>query len=154
MGVIKMRLLAGAALLAAAGLGACRQDHPLMAARTLPQASVSEIATSGPPRFLGQWAAAPSACATAPWTIGLTELKSTNALTCSLGRVTPTDAGYTVDAECTVGKASAPALLIFTMTSAAPHSLALQGGPLTEPISLVRCPAPIHAAAAAPGAQG
>ncbi len=135
--------------MAAAG---CHQRQTILAPASV-DTTPTPVAASGPARFIGRWAAAPTACGHEAWQIGAQQLRSPTTLACSLETVHATDAGYTVDGMCTVGKAVAPSSLVFTMSGADRRGgLTISGGPFDEPVGLVRCPEQVTAAA--PGSDG
>ena len=92
--------------------------------------------------FVGHWAATKTGCAREPWVFTAGGLSSPDVLSCTFGKINPTDAGYSVTAICAVGNAWAPGQLLFTMTGAgAARSLTMSGGPFSEPVALERCAA-------------
>ena len=142
-GVPTMRRPVLFALAAMTLLGACEQEHlpPIGASPAERAPALSAAAVAGPPGFVGLWAASTTACAAREWALTPTTLTSPSALTCQLFKAERTSAGYTVYSTCTVGKASQPVQLVFTLTgSGATRSLTMTGGPFTEPVALSRCP--------------
>jgi hypothetical protein len=128
---------------------------------TAPPIAVHAAERAAPPAdgtlgFVGRWAATPAACATRAWVLTADALRSPSVLACSFDQVSPTDAGYTVDGVCAVGKARAPGRLVFTLTGRGEaRSLTVNGGPFTEPVALAHCPDPATLQSAAAGsAQG
>ena len=149
-----MRLWPTAALALTGALCGCREQTPLMAAHPV-ETSPIPTSSNAAPRFVGRWAAAASACGHEAWRIDAAQLQSPGALSCSFGRVHTTDAGYTADGMCSVGKAAAPGRLVFTLTGPQRmNGLTINGGPFDEPIGLVRCPEPVQAAADPADSQG
>jgi hypothetical protein len=134
-------------------LAACsRSDDPPIGSAPAERApTLTAIAPAGAPLFVGRWAASRSACSTKGWDLTTTSLRSPSALSCELTKARPTPAGYTVYGVCTVGKATEPTRLIFTLTGpAAARSLTLTGGPFLEPMALAKCPDGLQSAANAP----
>jgi hypothetical protein len=155
-GVPAMRRPMLLAVLAIAWLGACSQHHepPIGAAPAERAPPLTASAASGPPLFVGRWAASKSACAARGWQLTAGSLISPSALSCQFSKAEPTSAGYTVYSICAVGKASQPTRLIFTFSgSAANRALTLSGGPFTEPVALSRCPAGVESADSTPPAS-
>jgi hypothetical protein len=150
-GVPTMRRQALLALAATAMLGACGQRHlpPIGAApaERAPEQTAAEAA--GPPLFVGRWAASATACDSRVWELTATRLTSPSALSCQLLKAERSSAGYSVNGMCTVGKASQPMRLIFTLTGSG-RSLTMTGGPFTEPVALARCSQDLEAASSTP----
>ena len=143
------------ALLAFAAPTAACQRHaaPPIAVQAVERAAPRPA--DGTPAFVGRWAATPAACATRAWVLTSDALRSPSVLACSFDQVSQTDAGYTVDGVCAVGKARAPGRLVFTLTGRGEaRSLTVNGGPFTEPVALAHCPSPVTLQSAAGTEQG
>jgi hypothetical protein len=106
--------------------------------------------STGPPAFVGRWAASKAVCAEQPWILQAGGLRSPGVLSCQFVRVDPTNAGYTVLSICSVGKVEEPTRMVFTITGEGQErSLTLSGGPFEEPAPLTWCgeqAAPAHPA--------
>ncbi|HEY5411043.1 MAG TPA: hypothetical protein VIJ94_09995 [Caulobacteraceae bacterium] len=141
------------ALATMALLCGCEREHlpPIGAAPAERAPSITAATAAGPPAFVGRWAASKAACAARGWALTPTSLTSPSALSCQFFKAQRTSAGYTVYSTCTVGKASQPVRLVFTLTgSGAARSLTLTGGPFTEPVSLSRCSEAAQSASSMP----
>jgi hypothetical protein len=139
-GVVALRRRYLLLLVLTAIAGGCRDRQALTyAPRSAPPPRSESV--QGQPAFTGHWAAATTACGHEAWTLDTSGMVSPGVLSCSFDKVTPTDAGYTADGVCEVGKAREPGRLVLTLTGrGASRSLTLDGGPFTEPVALVRCP--------------
>jgi hypothetical protein len=144
-------------LLAALGAAACHQQG-LPIAKSSPEpahAALSASMGSSTPAYVGRWAVTASACEDRPWSLASDQLRSPGPFSCTFEQVTPTLAGYTVNALCRVGKANAFGRLELTMARLpSGPSLTVSGGPFQEPIGLTRCPEPVQAAAKPADGQG
>ena len=139
------------AWMGAAVLAACSRhpEPPIGAAPAEREPPQAALAAAGPPLYVGHWAVSRNVCSEPGWDLTAASLQSPSALSCVFAKVEPTTAGYTVYGACTVGKASQPTRLVFTLTSQG-KSLTLSGGPFSEPIALSRCPAGLQSADSAP----
>ena len=148
-------LVCVAALGAAFGLSACRRDA-LPMAKNVPAAAQTPVthAVNGQPGYVGRWAVSQADCAQRAWVFSPEKLQTPGPFTCDLSHVEPTTAGYSVNGTCTVGAASAPTLLNFTLTRFGGPSLTVSGGPFPEPVALGRCRSDVHTAEASTSRQG
>lgn len=151
-GVPMMRRPTLVVLATMALLGGCERSLPPIGAAPAERApALSAAALAGPPGFVGRWAASKAACAARGWELTAVSLNSPSALTCQFFKSERTSAGYTVYSTCTVGKASQPVRLVFTLTgSDGARSLTLTGGPFTEPVSLALCSKATQSASSTP----
>jgi hypothetical protein len=125
--------------LTAAVLAGCG-DRGSIVREVSPEIPQAARPVDGKPAFVGVWAAARSECGHAAWTMTPQRLQSPATVRCAIGTATPTLAGYTLHSSCSSGGVDMPGRIVVTMNGGSPaQGMTLQGGPFTEPVSLVRC---------------
>lgn len=98
--------------------------------------------TSGPPAFVGRWAATRADCATNPWILTPTELDTPGQVHCSFAKISTASAGYGADVICKGPGAEQIGRITLTLTGqGTSRGMTLSGGPFTMPVALTQCPA-------------
>lgn len=93
------------------------------------------------PSYEGRWAVSLAACQDGGWEFTKDRVGTAGEVSCEFERVTPTAAGYAIDAQCTAQ--APPELKSFTLTFAGvgpAETMTVAGGPWGAPVALVRCP--------------
>ena len=111
----------------------------LMLAACQTEATPPGNAGGGTPFYVGRWAAEAGFCAAGAWVFTANTLSTAGEVSCTFNTVTPTAAGYTVQASCTAEAPPAPFTLRLSYAQSA-QELLVEGGPFAAAISLIRCP--------------
>lgn len=134
-------MVLGAALTCLLGVAGCGQEAPSVAESR--ERAQAPPAPSGPPQYIGTWAAEPEQCGKSVWSILPGRLVTDSGGVCDLSQVQATATGWTAEATCR-DAASGPVEL--NTTRSEPITLVVSGAPWASPITLVKCPI-------APGAE-
>jgi hypothetical protein len=135
-------LIVGAGSACLLGLvAACGQDAPSVAESRA--ASTAPAPPSGPPQYIGTWAAEPERCGKAVWSIVPGRLVTDSGGSCDLSQVQATATGWVAQAACTGAESG---MIELNTTGSEPTTLVVSGAAWASPITLVKCPI-------APGAE-
>ena len=92
--------------------------------------------------FVGRRAVSLAGCQAGSWDFQRDRLATAGEVACTFAKVTPTPAGYTIQAECVAQGPSQPQSFTLTFSGVgAAETMTVAGGPWTGPIALLRCPA-------------
>jgi hypothetical protein len=124
---------------AAAAVSACRRDE--IYSRPEPGPVSTPMPTSGPPAFVGRWAASPEQCVRRAWVLTPASLDAPDHTHCAFAKLSPGSAGYGVDVDCKGEGPEQIGRLTLTLSGEGPgRGLTVAGGPFAMPVALTRCP--------------
>lgn len=127
----------------AMAIAACSEqaERPATVAPAVTQPPAEPPPAAAAPSYEGRWAVALAACQDGGWEFTKDRVGTAGEVSCEFKRVTPTAAGYAIDAQCTAQ--APPELKSFTLTFAGvgpAETMTVAGGPWSAPVALVRCP--------------
>jgi hypothetical protein len=125
---------------AAAVVSACRRDE-IYSPRPEALPASAPMPASGPPAFVGRWAASPADCARRAWVLTAAALDAPDRTHCAFAKLSPGSAGYGVDVDCRGPGPEQIGRLTLTLSGeGAERGLTVAGGPFALPVALTRCP--------------
>jgi hypothetical protein len=131
----------------ASTLASCgRSEQSLYADRSVR----STPTAAGEEGYLGRWARTEQDCKALAFTFSADRIQAPSGSWCDVGRVEPSPAGYSLATLCQIdGKKPVPGRLLVTLPAAGTgQTMTVEGGPLEQPLGLVRCPVQAQVAAA------
>ena len=142
------RLASALTLLVPLALAACGEQVAPAASQVAPAAPAPAAPVPAPPAttpaqpsYVGRWAVSLAGCQAGAWEFRKDSVGTAGEVSCQFDKVTPTAAGYAIDAQCTAQ--APPELQSFTLTFAGvgpAETMTVAGGPWSGPVALVRCP--------------